>query len=165
MANFELAFAFVLGNEGGLEENPKDPGGITKYGLSLRFMRELDPNFTADDIRNLSIAQAQKVYEENFWLPIYAEIVAQKICNYIFDMGVNQSPAEACKLTQRALRTTAVDGVFGDKTLAAVNAFDPELLINRMIAQRTSFYYELVAEKPALAPFLSGWIRRAHRVG
>jgi lysozyme family protein len=31
---FDLAFAVVVGEEGGYVNNPADPGGETKYGIS-----------------------------------------------------------------------------------------------------------------------------------
>lgn len=38
---FQLAHAFTARWEGGLSENPADPGGITKYGVSLRWVQDL----------------------------------------------------------------------------------------------------------------------------
>ena len=32
--NFDKAFELVIGHEGGYSNNPKDPGGETKYGIS-----------------------------------------------------------------------------------------------------------------------------------
>ena len=36
MENFERAFAVVVGVEAGYVNNPDDPGGETKYGISKR---------------------------------------------------------------------------------------------------------------------------------
>ncbi|MBQ4566788.1 MAG: hypothetical protein IJA79_01515 [Desulfovibrio sp.] len=38
---FHLAHAFTARWEGGLSDHPADPGGLTKYGLSLRWVRDL----------------------------------------------------------------------------------------------------------------------------
>ena len=34
--DFETAFHALIGNEGGYANNPADPGGETKYGISKR---------------------------------------------------------------------------------------------------------------------------------
>lgn len=38
---FQLAHAFTARWEGGLSNHPADPGGLTRYGLSLRWVRDL----------------------------------------------------------------------------------------------------------------------------
>jgi lysozyme family protein len=44
VAQFDACVAFVLANEGGLSENPSDPGGCSNFGISLRFLREVEPD-------------------------------------------------------------------------------------------------------------------------
>ena len=74
MSDFNVAVDFVLENEGGLSENPKDTGGITNFGISLRFLREL-PNenlrrygifepVTEMTVRDLTIDQAKFIYRQ-----------------------------------------------------------------------------------------------------
>ncbi|WP_297669977.1 glycosyl hydrolase 108 family protein [uncultured Desulfovibrio sp.] len=38
---FEIAHSFTARWEGGLTDHPSDPGGLTNYGVSLRWVREL----------------------------------------------------------------------------------------------------------------------------
>ncbi len=38
---FSLAHAFTARWEGGLAEHPADPGGLTKYGVSMRWVQDL----------------------------------------------------------------------------------------------------------------------------
>ncbi|MEG2172314.1 MAG: glycosyl hydrolase 108 family protein, partial [Desulfovibrionaceae bacterium] len=40
-STFACAHKFTAQWEGGLSDHPADPGGITKYGVSLRWLREL----------------------------------------------------------------------------------------------------------------------------
>ncbi len=40
-ADFSLAHAFTARWEGGLVNHPSDPGGITKYGISFRWIQDL----------------------------------------------------------------------------------------------------------------------------
>lgn len=39
---FEAAHAHVAKWEGGYFDHPDDPGGVTMYGVSLMFLKELD---------------------------------------------------------------------------------------------------------------------------
>ena len=42
MAHFDSCVQYVLRHEGGLSQDKADPGGITNFGISLRFLREVD---------------------------------------------------------------------------------------------------------------------------
>ncbi len=55
MTNFEGALKFTLSWKGGLVNDPNDPGGETKYGISKRAYPELD-------IANLTLEQAKGIY-------------------------------------------------------------------------------------------------------
>ena len=52
MQNFPDCIAHVLAAEGGLVNDPKDPGGVTKFGISQR-------SYPALDIRALSLENAK----------------------------------------------------------------------------------------------------------
>ena len=51
-SNFDAAIKVVLMHEGGLTNSPNDPGSWTKYGVSLRFLKQshIDPN--GDGVEN-----------------------------------------------------------------------------------------------------------------
>lgn len=73
--NFELILDFVLEHEGGLVDDPVDPGGITNLGISFRLLQDL-PEHLADitkdgiideqDIVNITIESAAGIYKEIF---------------------------------------------------------------------------------------------------
>ena len=48
--------------EGGLVDNPKDPGGLTNHGISQRAFPKLD-------IRNLTFEQAIQISYDHYWTP------------------------------------------------------------------------------------------------
>ena len=58
--NFDIAFSRLIDSEGGLTDNPKDPGGLTKFGISQRSYPDID-------IRNLTLDQAKAIYLRDFW--------------------------------------------------------------------------------------------------
>lgn len=181
MGQFDSAVSFILANEGGLSENPNDPGGITNFGISLRFVREIPEDrlrrygifepITDATIRELTIDQAKLIYRGEFWEAVpFEKIQNQQLCNYIFDMCVNHGIAQGTKLTQRAVwacqKTVNFikdDGVLGSKTVAAINHCS-FMLIVAMMGQRDGFYRRLVALNPSRKGDLHGWLNRCYRI-
>ena len=52
---WDSAFDLLMLNEGGYVNNPNDPGGETKYGVSKKAYPDID-------IENLTLEQAKKIY-------------------------------------------------------------------------------------------------------
>lgn len=167
--NFEYAVAETLKHEGGYVDHPNDPGGATNYGISLRFLKGVRPEATADDIKNLSVAEAKGVYFAHFWLPWYDDL-PREMAYQVFDMAVNAGTKTALRLLQRALRSCGFplvdDGVMGPKTRNAID----ELLEDGIVpctsyrSERAGYYRILAAKKPSMRVFLNGWLRRAYGV-
>ena len=60
MSNFDRAFRFLIGEEGGYSADPHDPGGETKFGISKRAYPQLD-------IKSLTLDQAKAIYRRDYW--------------------------------------------------------------------------------------------------
>ena len=177
MADFESCVAYVLKHEGGLSKDASDPGGCTNFGISLRFLREVNDirlkqigifhPVDEKTIEDLTLDQAQKLYFSEFWQSTPLDKLQNGIiAKYIFDMCVNHGISEAVKLTQRACCAAQKmkdyvkdDGVFGAKTIGAIN-YASFTLIPALIAQRSGFMRQLVAVNPKLDCFLEGWLVR-----
>lgn len=159
MANFEPAFDWMIPHEGGYADDPMDPGGETKYGISRRAYPDLN-------IANLSLEDARAIYLRDYWggQP-YCRLASQPVANKVFDLAVNMGQAEAHKLLQRALNDCGehlvVDGELGELTLAAANRCDSQLLLEALRDQACRFYQLLVVRRPSSTKFLDGWLRRA----
>ena len=82
MSNFDRAFAIVVGIEGGYVNDPKDPGGETKYGISKRQY----PNI---DIKNLSLQQARDIYQRDYWNTHGLDSLEYGKALLVFDTAVN----------------------------------------------------------------------------
>lgn len=151
MADFNFAITIVIRNEGGYVNNPADPGGETKYGISKR-------SYPSVDIKNLTVDQAEDIYRRDFW--IFGGIVEQSIANKLFDMYVNEKHS-AIHVLQSVLGIAA-DGVYGKMTEAAVNAVkDVTNFLSNYRAALAQHYRDIVQAKPSDAVFLNGWLRRA----
>ena len=152
MADFDLAIAVVLRNEGGYVSDPGDPGGETKYGISKHFYPGLD-------ISALTVEAATEIYRRDFWR--YDGVTDQAVANKVFDLGVNIGMHKAVKLLQQSLPGLVADGAFGPETLAACNAADPIVLLSTLKNNAVLHYREVARTYPALKKFLAGWMKRA----
>ncbi len=161
MPQYETAFIAAVGQvlsfEGGLSNDPDDPGGLTKYGISQR-------SYPTLDIRNLTQEQAIEIYYRDWWRKHNLGIIPDpKIAAKCFSLAVNMGPKPAFKLLQSAINATlpksmaiAVDGVIGPKTLSRIRFSTPELLLALYKLAAVEHYAAL--NKPK---YLKGWIRRA----
>lgn len=174
MANFAAAIPHVLAHEGGFVNDPKDPGGATNYGISLRWLStqgllgdfDADGDVDADDIRKMTRAQATEIYRTKWWNAYgYGSIDSQAVATKVFDLSVNMGPKQAHKLLQRALnrlgQPLTADGILGPKTLRATNQAKEHVLLAHLRDEAGNFYTDLANRRPELSKFLRGWLRRA----
>lgn len=97
MSFFTQAFQIVVGIEGGYVNDPRDPGGETKFGLSTRAYPNLD-------IAKLTLEEAKLIYQRDYWDKCGCDILSWERALCVFDMAVNQGPGEA-----RALNVQSQD--------------------------------------------------------
>ena len=105
MSFFDAAFLLVVGEEGGYVNDPRDPGGETKYGISKRA-------YPALDIANLTLDQAKAIYRKDYWDALELGTKPWSIALLQFDAAVNQGQNFARRLSnmdvecavERALR-------------------------------------------------------------
>lgn len=86
--SFPEALKFVLEREGGYVNDPADPGGETKYGIS----KKAYPNV---DIRNLTPELAGTIYQNDYWGPSGCEHLTPGMALVVFDSAVNVGVARA----------------------------------------------------------------------
>lgn len=169
MADFDKAIEVVLRHEGGFVDDPVDPGGATKYGVSLRWLKasqidiDEDGDIDAQDVRQLSRAQARQLYRERFW--DYDQVRDQALATKLLDTGVNMGTAAAHRLLQKALNELGnrldLDGVLGPRTLAAVNLANPAALLCEYRALQAARYAKIILRRPSMVKYVHGWMRRA----
>lgn len=172
-ARFQLAANFVLKLEGKLSDNPNDPGGITNYGISLRFLKaagvdiDCDGDIDADDIRKVTPDKAKEIYREKWWNPYgYERIHSIEIAKRLFAAAIHMGQKAATKRLQNAINTLKythleVDGILGIKTIAATNMADENKLLHALQAESEQYYRRIVQLHPGLSSFLEGWINRS----
>ncbi|MFT4190859.1 MAG: glycosyl hydrolase 108 family protein [Comamonas sp.] len=145
---FEQAFAQVIGHEGGYVNDPRDPGGETKYGISKRAYPQLD-------IAGLTLADAKAIYLRDYWLRARCDQMAPGLAFDVFDFAVNSGIGTAIRHLQRALGL-AEDGVVGPQTLAELARANVPALRARFSGHRLQFMSSL----STWPTFGRGWARR-----
>jgi lysozyme family protein len=145
--NFDKAFEHVVGLEGGYVDDPRDPGGETKYGIAKKF-------HPREDIKNMTLERAKEIYYKDYWIPAQCEKLEWPMSLYVFDAAVNQGVVPAVRMLQETVGTTP-DGVIGPRTLAAVKAAGHEGELLYLV--RRAFRYIGTINFNA---FGRGWLKR-----
>lgn len=158
---FLRAVSLVLAHEGGYVNDPDDPGGETKYGISKRSYPNLD-------IKRLTREKAAEIYYVDWWQRYrYDRLESIDIAAKVLDLSVNVGPRQAHVMLQRALhavgrRDVVVDGIIGPQTISAANAAPPDALLAALRAEAAAYYRQLIERNPKLKKYERGWMRRAY---
>jgi lysozyme family protein len=180
---FEIANAFTEKWEGALTTNNADRGGITNWGVSLRFLQDYARSNRAyldslgvltpivyDSIRLLTKKQAHQIFKRAFWdQPLRLSEFPRLTSIMVYDGAINHGPGNAVRMLQRACNDfqegerLVVDGLIGPRTRARTfslgGAHDRELATN-FINHRENFFHAIVRNDPSQNVFLRGWLNR-----
>ena len=163
----------VLEHEGELSIDKTDLGLITRWGISLKFLKDEGIDINADglvndkDILGLTKERAKELYWAYFWNRFkYNRIVHIEVAEKLLDMGVNLGSITAHKLLQQALNNfpgypLEVDGVLGPKTIERANSIDRHRLRVALKDRCRMRYMELIQRNPNLEKYRLGWLRRS----
>ena len=150
--SFDRAFQITVGVEGGYVNDPADPGGETKFGISHRSYPDIG-------IKALTLDQAKDIYRRDYWQAASCDSMPERIGHLVFDCAVHHGVKTAIKLLQRALRV-ADDGEFGPVTRGQLLARDTNETADLLMAHRLFF----MASCPAYSTYRVGWVKRCFRV-
>lgn len=171
---FKLALKVVMEHEGGLSNDKADKGLITRYGISLRYIRSAnididgDGDSDADDILKLTQTDADRIYYRDFWTKYKLDrFINNRISTKLFDSIVNMGYYRTSALTKRALNKAifghiSVDGVLDDRTVDIINNMESVLFLNAFRVEQAAFYEALIKRTPAFSVFRKGWLARAN---
>lgn len=125
----------LFDHEGGYSNDPDDPGGETKYGISKRSYPHLD-------IKNLTLQDAADIYLRDFLAPLKWDLYADGVAFQLLDFAVNSGPPTAIRRIQREVGTKP-DGVVGPATISRIFAMSESDLIMLIIASRIEYMTDL----------------------
>ena len=151
---FRQSMLFILKHEGSYVNNPDDPGGETKYGIS----KHSYPNL---DIKHLSITTAYRIYLQDYWNRLNCSKMPPPIAMTVFCTSVNCGQHRSAMWLQESVMASGtkikIDGIIGPKTIEAIQLCDPMHLCLLILHRRLSHYVCLGKKYPE---FLRGWVGR-----
>lgn len=170
----------IVAREGGFVDDPDDPGGATKHGVTIHTMRRLGLDLTGDgavtraDVKVLGKSKAVEIFLQHYFEKPRIDLLPEVLWPSVFDMHVNAGE-QAVRILQDLLCAmgydVAVDGVVGSQTArASTDAAKPKPVILRDAygIERRNYYFRLANRKSALRKFArtraggkGGWIKRA----
>jgi lysozyme family protein len=156
ISNWQKSFELMLKSEGGFVNHPSDPGGMTNLGVTKATWenwvgRESDEA----EMRGLTPEKVEPLYKKKYFDAVRGDELPMGLDYLMFDFAVNAGAGRAIKTLQTAVGVTP-DGGFGPMTMAAVQAVDPNELIERFSQAKEDFYRSLTT----FATFGKGWLNR-----
>ena len=141
MSSFEDAFALLIGNEGKLSMDSKDPGnwtggkvGVgtlkgTKYGIAASQHPDLD-------IANLTLDDARGIAKAHYWDTLHLDEFDPRVAFQIFDANYNGGHPV---LWMQQSSGSPPDCKLGPVTIAAVKATSPLNFIMNFLSYRIDY--------------------------
>lgn len=168
MAEFLNAYKRTAVHEGGYANVKGDRGGETYKGIS----RVNYPNWEGwkivdenKPLKQNAVIKSDKLnglvstfYKRNFWDKIKGDYITdQPIADFLYDYFVHSGKRAVISL-QEILNVTP-DGIFGAKTLSALNNADEDSVFLSIYEERRTFLIAL-SKKPNQSKFKTGWLIR-----
>ncbi|GLQ34396.1 hypothetical protein GCM10007939_06790 [Amylibacter marinus] len=170
----------IVAREGGYVNDPDDPGGATKYGVTIHTLRRLgldlnsDGSLDARDVKLLTRRHAEDIFIQHYFKAPKIDSLPRALQASVFDMYVNAG-GNAIKILQRVLcefgQEVAVDGALGPHSIRASHrAFRaaPAHFVDAYGIARRNYYYALADRRSASRKYArsrsggkGGWIKRA----
>jgi lysozyme family protein len=180
MHSIESIAAEIVRREGGYVNDPDDPGGATKNGVTLGTMQRLKLDLTGDgrvdvaDVHRLDPAKAAEIYIRHYYAEPKLDLLPEPLQPSVFDMQVNAG-SNAVRILQRLVALFGFglkdDGIVGPVTArvaAEAMAAAPDHLVDAYGIARRNYYYRLADLRPASRKYArtkdggkGGWILRA----
>lgn len=157
--SFERCLTFILKQEGGFVNNPKDPGGMTNLGVTQgQWERFLGRKVDDGEMIALTPETVAPFYKSRFWDFCRCDELPLPIALCVFDSSVNQGPSPAAKILQRCLKID-VDGIVGSMTIKTAESVPIDGLIAGFCSAREKEY----RKSPDFTTFGVGWLARNER--
>jgi lysozyme family protein len=124
MHDIEKITAEIVRREGGFVNDPDDPGGATKYGVTIHTLRALRGSATVADVKALTEAEAVAIFKGQYFERPKINQRPIPLQALVYDMQVNAG-ANAIKILQRLTAEfgvkLSVDGVLGPNSIGAID--------------------------------------------
>ncbi len=140
---FDAYMPELFKHEGGYMDHPRDPGGATNLGITLKTLSDWRGRAVSKhEVRTLKKAEATEIYRANYWNKISGDSLAAGPDAALFDVAVNSGVGRARQWAPLAKGNDAVADV------------------KVICARRRSFFRSL----KTFDVFGKGWMRRVNSV-
>lgn len=192
MNNYDISFKALIKHEGGYANDPIDRGGETYRGISRKWHpdwngwevidakkkeRNFPQNLDNDDKLQERI---KRFYKVNYWDSFSGDSIDDvEIAFEIFEFGVHVGVRRSVERLQRSLNilsrneslysTLVVDGIVGQKTLAALNIIlsnptDNRILLTLLNVFQGMHYIQIIESNESQQRYARGWFNRVEIV-
>lgn len=141
----DLILSEIIRREGSAFTNdPVDPGGPTKYGITLRTLRQArGPDTTVHDLQELTEAEARDIYAWLYVQPFETTYGGDPdLLHLIVDGAVNHGVARM------------------QGWLNEINSVNPSEIYQAVLRRRIRFYGRIITDRPSLSKYAAGWANR-----
>lgn len=156
-SSFKPSMKFMLTQEGGWANNPRDPGGATNKGVTWAVFKAHYPHSTLNDLRHITDEQVDDIYLHGYWNAVKADDLPAGVDLSVFDFGVNAGPGRSTRLLQGVVGTNT-DGILGPFSMKAIEAMPVGSIIQGLAVAQQAYYESL----STFDDFGVGWTRRTN---
>ena len=141
--NFQACLDFTLKYEGGNSNDPRDPGGRTRKGITQKTYDTYRAahRLLRQDVFAMQDSEMQEIYRTEYWDAVKGDALRPGVDLCVFDLAVNSGPARAKSFWARA---------GGDRRAPVAH------VIHQICTHRLSFLHAL----RTWSYFGAGWGRR-----
>lgn len=160
-SDYDACLARVLTHEGGYTNDPRDPGGPTNWGITIKdaqmYWRK---GATAADVKAMPVSVAKDIYRAKYWDALRCNDLPAGVDDSVFDYGVNSGIGRSGKVLRRVLGLPDDDWHVTSMVIMALNKRNPKAVITAINDERLKFLQHL----STWDHFGGGWGRRVTEV-
>ena len=158
--NWPKIHRMLMKHEGGFVNDPADLGGATKFGVTLRTLREYrKKDVTLQDVRDLTYGEARNIARDLYWKPLRCDVLPDGVDYSVFDCGYLHGVRNG-RVWLREAAGLEGDGPLSDEIVALISAADPVKICQSLRDAREA----RMRSRPNASRFLRGWLRRSKEV-
>lgn len=168
-AKFDAVIGYSLDFEGGYTNRKEDRE--TNYGITEPFLEEYRdalPGGKSKPVSELTKEEAKLLYKAQWDKYNLGHIRDKDLALVLNDYMINSYAKNVAKRVQKILNSAGahlnIDGIFGEKTLNAINSTGKEWLVEQILIDRLGRYQFTLDREPQKKIYIRGWIKRLNEL-